>query len=153
MSFSPRHYIKQRAQIHTYHTENVLSWNTIIRSSLDDTQQQKTLEEAEEREPEPKDRIMTVLTMIWGALIHWNWHQDVWGHWSEWEASTNYTRNYKDSCLLRFWSRKDVFVYQISLLIFCMSPSGFHVLPPLLLDNGHNDPHDSPTVHEDAPPP
>jgi hypothetical protein len=36
----------------------------IIRSSLDDTQQQKTLEKAEELESEPKDRTMTVLTMI-----------------------------------------------------------------------------------------
>jgi len=64
MSFAPRHYIKQRAQIHTYHAEIVFSCNMIIRSSLDDTQQQKTLEKAEELESEPKDRTMTVLTMI-----------------------------------------------------------------------------------------
>lgn len=36
---------------------------------------------------------------------------------------------------------------------FSMSPSGFHVLPPLHLDDGHNNPHDSPTIHEKAPPP
>lgn len=49
----------------------------------------------------------------WVAWTEWSWHESVWGHWLEQEASSsNWTRKYEDACLLSGNSEeeKEIFV-------------------------------------------
>ena len=57
------------------------------------------------------------------------------------------------TCYDEILKQKRSFPFHTSVLDFFKSSSGTQALPPVLLDTGHDDPDDLPTVQEEGPPP
>jgi hypothetical protein len=72
----------------------------------------------------------------WGAWTDWSWHQGIWGQWLERAASSNWTRNCEDVCLL--WGNSEGAVGQVfvspDLSAHCLvhSPNMFRPLQGII---------------------